>query len=61
MDFEKSCYNVAMEQEIVIKDNKLYIALFLSIDRHHDAPIYLCEIKLVKDSDFEFLKGVIKQ
>jgi len=50
-----------MEQEIVIKDNKIYIALFLSHEITHTKPIYLIEIKLVKDSDFKFLKGVIKE
>ena len=58
--FEKSCYYVIMKQEVVIKDNKIYIALFLEIDTRHETPIYLIEIKLVNDSDFEFLRKVVK-
>jgi len=50
-----------MEQEIVIKDEKLYIALFLSREKTHTKPIYLIEFNLVKDSDFKFLKEVIKE
>lgn len=49
-----------MKQEVVIKDNKIYIALFFEIDKTHETPFYLIEIKLVNDSDFEFLRKVVK-
>lgn len=50
-----------MKQEVVIKDKKLYIALFMELDTERRAPIYIIPFILVNDSDFKFLKMVAKE
>jgi len=52
-----------MEHEIVLKDNKVYIALFFNGSKSHETPFYLVEIQVIKQSDFVFLleRGLIKQ
>lgn len=51
-----------MKYEIVVKDNKTYLALFFEFETSHETPFYLVEINIVKDCDFVFLKngGYIK-
>ena len=45
-----------MKHKVVMKDEKLYFALFLSRDIECKKPIYLIEFQLVKSSDFVFLE-----
>ena len=47
---------MSMKYKVVMKDNKLNFALFLSRDNECKKPIYLIEFQLSKSSDFVFLE-----
>lgn len=45
-----------MRYKVVMKDNKLCFALFLSRDYECKTPVYLIQFVLSKSSDFVFLE-----